>query len=128
MVKEAVVTSTSPHILAQTQIDGRIAQLEETLRSLKEDRNGHSGAVRTPPEILTQIFLYVVRYIYDDARLPLEQLSIPHVCRFWRVRFVVNQRTPKPERFDWLGVRIDPQASKVAPASLIRNTHHVCAC
>ena len=76
---------------AQAQIDLRIIQLLETIRALKEERNTHSIAVRVPPEILTHIFLYVVHQIYEARSPPPEQLSIPHVCRYWRTVAIHSQ-------------------------------------
>ncbi|KAJ3491100.1 hypothetical protein NLI96_g942 [Meripilus lineatus] len=86
-----MVEPTVTPLQAQAQIDLRITKLFETIRALKEERNTHSIAVRLPPEILTHIFLYVVHRIYESRSLPLEQLSIPHVCRYWRTVAIRSQ-------------------------------------
>ena len=65
-------------------VDARIAKMEESLRTLREERNTYSCAVRVPPEILTHIFLDVICDIYErDEEESIQQFYPPHVCRYW---------------------------------------------
>ncbi|KAJ3491095.1 hypothetical protein NLI96_g945 [Meripilus lineatus] len=58
--------------------------MEESLRTLREERNTYSCAVRVPPEILTHIFLDVICDIYErDEEESIQQFYPPHVCRYW---------------------------------------------
>ncbi|KAJ3491117.1 hypothetical protein NLI96_g929 [Meripilus lineatus] len=68
---------------ARAQADTHIAKLEESLRKLMEERNALCYAVRLSPDILTQIFLYVISDIYEKNMTPIHQLYLPHVCRYW---------------------------------------------
>ncbi|KAJ3491138.1 hypothetical protein NLI96_g930 [Meripilus lineatus] len=48
-----------------------------------EERSIDSGAVRVPPEILADVFLYVIDDVYEGDLEPIQQLYLPHVCRYW---------------------------------------------
>ena len=83
---------TASHSQALAQIELLIVEQEKKLQALKEERNSHLGAIRLPVEVLTEIFLCVVQRLFKTFHSPKFQLSISHVCRYWRTIVLHSQQ------------------------------------
>ena len=69
-------------------LDLQIADLHESIRVLKCQRNGHLPISKLPVEILSEIFLLHQQNVMDSERharvQSLDWIGISHVCRQWR--------------------------------------------
>ncbi|TFK62433.1 hypothetical protein BDN72DRAFT_777086, partial [Pluteus cervinus] len=76
---------------ARAKIDAEIQVLQDRIRSLRSSRNTLAPIHRLPPEVMTQIFMWVQllyrgtleRNAIDAAFLP-KWIRATHVCQHWR--------------------------------------------
>lgn len=66
----------------RSQVDQRIAELENEIRALKSHRNTVADTCILPAEVLSNIFIALKEVIVHERKMSWVRVS--HVCRHWR--------------------------------------------
>ncbi|KAI0330905.1 hypothetical protein GY45DRAFT_680779 [Cubamyces sp. BRFM 1775] len=81
-------------VIARKAIEDDIFEHEKAIIDLKGRLNTMTTIARLPPELLSEVFLYVAKAAYEDPRASYNRyyhssifyawVSVTHVCRNWR--------------------------------------------